>query len=141
MRPMPTSVASLLPPAIPPADGSSDLSTDAGKQTRVDIMRIVTLSTDEEMQAGITGMSPIPPDVLFIFPRVTPGMVFHSQGVLADFEIAFLDPSAKVVLFAQIHPEEARIMAPPGTSMAVESAVGTISGLGFGRLSELLKLS
>lgn len=102
-------------------------------------MRIVTFSKLEEMHVGLTGMKPIPADTIYVFPGITWGATFHSKGVLEDFELAFLNTRGEVLLFARLHPEDARIIAPPGTAMAVEGAVGTISGLGFGKLAELVR--
>lgn len=101
-------------------------------------MRIVTLTTPAQKAKGLIGMSPIPPDILWVFPDTAPGSMFHSQGVRHPFEIVFLSKTHEPLLAARIQPPNQVVHAPQGTAVAVESAVGTLSTLTPATLKILL---
>lgn len=97
---------------------------------------VVVLKGDREKSIGLIGMSPIPPDTYFVFENVLPGTLFHSQGVLEPFDIAFLDGRGKPLLVTEIMPPAGVITAPPGTQKVVESKAGYLQGLrGMGNLT------
>ena len=97
---------------------------------------VVVLKGDREKQIGLIGMSPIPPDTYYVFENVLPGTLFHSQGVLEPFDIAFLDNRGKTLLVKEITPPDGVINAPLGTHRAVESKAGYLQGLrGMGNLT------
>lgn len=102
------------------------------------MLRVITFTTREEKMKGISGMSPVPKDALFVFQDLEQGSYFHSQGVLEDFEIVFLNDRKEPMYFAVMHPERQLAIIPAGATTAVESAVGVISGLGFRALASIL---
>jgi hypothetical protein len=90
---------------------------------------VVVLKGAREKSIGLIGMSPIPPDTYFVFEDVRPGTLFHSEGVLEPFDIAFLDNAGKPILITEVIPPDGLIAAPLGTRKVVESKAGYLRGL------------
>lgn len=101
-------------------------------------MRVITLATRARQAQGLIGMDPIPPGVIWVFPEIAPGTMFHSQGVREDFEIVFFSKTLEPLLAARIRPPNQVVYAPAATALAVESAVGTLSTLTPGTLKIFL---
>ena len=102
------------------------------------MIRVIEFTTAEQKQRGISGLDPIPLDAIFVFRELTPGGYFHTKDCQL-FEIAFLDSDKRVLYFAAMDPSKNQIAIIPQTAVvAVESALGVISGLGFRELASLV---
>ena len=102
------------------------------------MIRVIEFTTTEQKQKGISGLDPIPLDAIFVFRELTPGGYFHGKDC-QPFEITFLNDRKQPLYFAAMDPSKNQIaIIPPGAVVAVESAIGVISGLGFRELASLV---
>lgn len=85
---------------------------------------IVVFKGPREQAQGLIGMKPIPDRTLFMFPGIRAGALFHSQGVLEPFDIAFVDRNGKTLKFKRVIPPHGIAIAPPGTDRVVETKAG-----------------
>lgn len=106
---------------------------------------IVLFKGPREQAKGLIGMSPIPDKTFFVFPGVRAGTLFHSQGVLEPFDIAFLDREGRILKMKRVIPSGGTAVAPHGTNRAVEAKAGTFQKLyglaGQTRLGEFGEVS
>ena len=95
-------------------------------------MRYAILDTFEKQERGLQHLTRIDPDLVLVFPYVEPGWVFHSRNVPEPFDLAFVSRDRRVLLLETVHPPTGTLRAPAGSWMALESAAGSLSGLGLG---------
>lgn len=94
-------------------------------------MNVRVLETSEEQEEGLQHLKSIPQDILYVFPVVPEGTVFHSMNVPEPFDIAFLTEDYFVLTLARMVPEKDRIKAPKASAMAVEAKAGSLARWGF----------
>lgn len=92
---------------------------------------VVFLETPADYHTGLQGLKPIPARTLFLFPRISAGQTFHSQGVLEPFEIFFLNRHGRIMSSWTVEPPDGVIETPPGTTMVVEGREGTHYEFGY----------
>lgn len=93
-------------------------------------MRTLVFETLKDQALGLQYRN-IESDVLFVFPLVYPGILFHSRNVREPFDLAFLSKDMVVLRKSTIRPEAGTDVAPEGSYMAVESKAGKLSEWGF----------
>lgn len=105
-------------------------------------MRVVVFQTPAEKAQGLIGMKPIPPETLFVFPNMTGGGQFHSQGVLESFEIHFFDREWKPLVWSYVvKPPNGLVRTPLSTKTVIEAKIGTLDAIGYHQMAELAKMA
>lgn len=101
------------------------------------MINIVLFKGHQEQAKGLIGMSPIPGKTFFVFPGIRAGALFHSRGVLDQFDIAFVDKDGRILKAKRVTPPHGTAVAPLGTDRAVEAKAGTFQKLyGLGGSSQ-----
>lgn len=94
-------------------------------------MKVVIFDTVEKQVQGLQHKTYVERNTLFIFPLIEQGVLFHSQNVPEDFDIAFLDKDFNILQQETLKPPTATTRAPAGTFMAMESRGGAMKAWGF----------
>ena len=94
-------------------------------------MRYAILDTFEKQEEGLQHLARIDRDLVLVFPYVEPGWLFHSRNVPEPFDLAFVSKDLRVLILETVHPPLGTLRAPAGSFLALESAAGTLSGLGL----------
>lgn len=89
-------------------------------------MKTVIFATPEEQSLGLQFLTEIPGDVIYRFPRIYRGAVFHSHNVPEPFEIAFVRADGYILKCILMTPPDSVATAPDGTSYVLEAKPGII---------------
>jgi len=103
------------------------------------MIKVVNLYTPEQQAQGLIGLKPIPTDTIWVFHSVKPGTVFHSRGVLENFDIECLNNRLECLGIQSVHSPDEVVEVPPGTSFVVESALGVLFCLTGDAVRSLVK--
>lgn len=94
-------------------------------------MKVLIFGTLEAQAKGLQYRPSIEDDILFVFPYIEGGRVFHSRNVAEPFDLAFLSKQMRVIRAVTITPPYETDMAPEGTFMAIEAKAGNLEKWGF----------
>jgi uncharacterized membrane protein (UPF0127 family) len=89
----------------------------------------ITLDTPDKQAMGLQYLPSIPDNVIYKFPRIFKGAVFHSRNVPEPFEIAFVTADGYIIKCVLMTPPDSVYTAPPGTSYVLEARPGVIGKL------------
>jgi uncharacterized membrane protein (UPF0127 family) len=89
-------------------------------------VQTITFDTPAQQALGLQWLPNIGDDVLYKFPRIGPGAVFHSNNVPEPFEIAFFSSEGYLQGIVLMTPPGDVAVAPPRTSYVIEAKPGVI---------------
>lgn len=102
------------------------------------MFRVFTFKTSADQMTGLQYRPSIEPDLLFVFPYIQEGMLFHSRNVAEPFDLAYLNRNMEVIRAVQLTPPLETDLVPAGATMALEAKAGNLRKWGFlrgGRVS------